>query len=119
MALAASYVAADWNSDGSLLATGSYDGHARIWNEQGKLVMTLQRHKGPVFSLKWNRTGSMLLSGSVDKTAIVWDCKTGDVIQQFEFHKAPTLVRSECVSVCRCVCVCVCVCMCVCVCVDE
>ena len=45
--------------------------------------MTLQRHKGPVFSLKWNRTGSMLLSGSVDKTAIVWDCKTGDVIQQF------------------------------------
>ena len=81
----------DWNSDGSLLATGSYDGHARIWNEQGKLVMTLQRHKGPVFSLKWNRTGSMLLSGSVDKTAIVWDCKTGDVIQQFEFHKAPTL----------------------------
>eukprot|EP00802_Teleaulax_amphioxeia_P010576 Tamp_10604.p1 GENE.Tamp_10604~~Tamp_10604.p1 ORF type:complete len:513 (-),score=121.88 Tamp_10604:481-1899(-) len=81
----------DWNSEGSLLATGSYDGHARIWNEQGKLVMTLQRHKGPVFSLKWNRTGSMLLSGSVDKTAIVWDCKTGDVIQQFEFHKAPTL----------------------------
>jgi hypothetical protein len=33
----------------------------------------------------------MLLSGSVDKTAIVWDCKTGDVMQQFEFHKAPTL----------------------------
>jgi WD40 repeat protein len=28
----------DWNSEGSLLATGSYDGHARIWNEQGKLV---------------------------------------------------------------------------------
>ena len=53
--------------------------------------MTLQRHKGPVFSLKWNRTGSMLLSGSVDKTAIVWDTKTGDVVQQFEFHKAPTL----------------------------
>ena len=24
----------DWNTDGSLLATGSYDGHARIWNEQ-------------------------------------------------------------------------------------
>jgi len=24
----------DWNSEGSLLATGSYDGHARIWNEQ-------------------------------------------------------------------------------------
>jgi len=60
-----------------------------VW--QGKLVMTLQKHKGPVFSLKWNRTGSMLLSGSVDKTAIVWDCKTGDVIQHFQLHQAPTL----------------------------
>lgn len=81
----------DWNFDGSLLATGSYDGQARIWNEQGKLVMTLNRHKGPVFSLKWNRTGSLLLSGSVDKAAIVWDTKTGDVVQQFQFHSAPTL----------------------------
>uniref|UniRef100_A0A6T8K154 Uncharacterized protein n=1 Tax=Hemiselmis andersenii TaxID=464988 RepID=A0A6T8K154_HEMAN len=81
----------DWNSEGTLLATGSYDGQARIWNEQGKLVMTLNKHKGPVFSLKWNRTGSLLLSGSVDKTSIVWDTKTGDVVQQFVFHSAPTL----------------------------
>jgi len=81
----------DWNFDGSLLATGSYDGQARIWNEQGKLVMTLNKHKGPVFSLKWNRTGSLLLSGSVDRSAIVWDTKNGDVVQQFQFHSAPTL----------------------------
>lgn len=25
----------DWNVDGSLLATGSYDGYARIWNSAG------------------------------------------------------------------------------------
>ena len=25
----------DWNVDGSLLATGSYDGCARIWNSSG------------------------------------------------------------------------------------
>lgn len=25
----------DWNQDGSLLATGSYDGAARIWTRQG------------------------------------------------------------------------------------
>ena len=74
---------------------------------QGKLVMTLQRHKGPVFSLKWNRTGSMLLSGSVDKTAIVWDTKTGDVVQQFEFHKAPTLDVDWCVPLFLCGCYCV------------
>ena len=27
----------DWNQDGSLLATGSYDGLARIWSKEGAL----------------------------------------------------------------------------------
>ena len=35
----------DWNSKGSLLATGSYDGYARIWSTEGKLVKTLGQHK--------------------------------------------------------------------------
>eukprot|EP00898_Chlorokybus_atmophyticus_P004576 jgi/Chlat1/5119/Chrsp33S05027 len=81
----------DWNGDGSLLATGSYDGQARIWNREGDLKATLNKHKGPIFSLKWNKKGDCLLSGSVDKTAIIWDAKSGDVKQQFEFHSAPTL----------------------------
>uniref|UniRef100_A0A383WGZ9 LisH domain-containing protein n=1 Tax=Tetradesmus obliquus TaxID=3088 RepID=A0A383WGZ9_TETOB len=81
----------DWNHDGSLLASGSYDGMARVWTREGVLKLKLQRHNGPIFSLKWSKKGDMLLSGSVDKTAIVWDAKTGDVKQQFEFHSAPTL----------------------------
>ncbi|KAL6974858.1 WD40 repeat-containing protein hos15 [Sarracenia purpurea var. burkii] len=81
----------DWNGEGSLLATGSYDGQARIWSRDGELVTTLNKHKGPIFSLKWNKKGDYLVSGSVDKTAIVWDTKTGESKQQFEFHSAPTL----------------------------
>lgn len=49
-------------------------------------MCALNKHKGPIFSLKWNKKGDYLLSGSVDKTAIVWDVKTGDWKQQFEFH---------------------------------
>ena len=81
----------DWSGDGTKLATGSYDGQARVWNTKGDLLATLTSHKGPIFSLKWNTAGDLLLSGSVDKTAIVWDAATGVVKQQFAFHYAPTL----------------------------
>lgn len=56
------------------------------WDVPGELKNTLNKHKGPIFSLKWNKKGDCLLSGSVDKTAIIWDAKTGDVKQQFEYH---------------------------------
>ncbi|KYQ89394.1 hypothetical protein DLAC_10055 [Tieghemostelium lacteum] len=81
----------DWNPEGNLLATGCYDGISRIWNTKGDLLQTLAQHQAPIFSLKWNKKGNYLVSGSVDKTAIVWDIKTGQSLQQFEFHTAPTL----------------------------
>jgi transducin (beta)-like 1 len=94
----------EWNSDGSKLATGSYDGQARIWTRAGELKTLLSRHKGPIFSLKWSQHGEHLLSGSYDKTAIIWDTATGDVKQQFAFHTAPTLdvdwKDNECFATC-------------------
>lgn len=57
--------------------------------DAGRLVNTLTQHKGPIFCLKWSRKGDRLLSGSVDKTAIVWDGRTGNMIQQFQFHTGP------------------------------
>lgn len=81
----------DWKHDGTALATGCYDGRARIWSKGASLIWTLDKHKGPVFALKWNTDGTYLLSGSVDNTAIVWDTETGIMKQQFEFHTAPIL----------------------------
>ena len=81
----------DWNSSGTKLATGSYDGQAWVWNKAGNLEAALHKHKGPIFSLKWSKNGQYLLSGSVDKTAIVWDVASRSVKQQFSFHDAPTL----------------------------
>eukprot|EP00092_Neocalanus_flemingeri_P018617 GFUD01020161.1.p1 GENE.GFUD01020161.1~~GFUD01020161.1.p1 ORF type:complete len:492 (+),score=91.24 GFUD01020161.1:223-1698(+) len=81
----------DWNCDGNLLATGSYDGYARIWSTTGKLEKTLGQHKGPIFALKWNKTGNYILSAGVDRTTIIWDSSTGSCKQQFAFHSAPAL----------------------------
>ncbi|XP_054400262.1 cAMP-dependent protein kinase catalytic subunit PRKX-like isoform X1 [Pongo abelii] len=76
----------DWNTNGTLLATGSCDGFARIWTEDGNLASTLGQHKGPIFALKWNRKGNYILSAGVDKTTIIWDAHTGEGKQQFPFH---------------------------------
>jgi len=83
----------EWSSNGELLATGSYDGVARVWKRTGTLVHTLRSHRGPIFSLKWNKRGNYLLSGSYDKTTIVWDVsgEVGFVKQQFSHHFAPAL----------------------------
>lgn len=81
-----------FQSEGTLLATGSYDGFARIWTKDGKccafwascdmlllltsssssscegnLASTLGQHKGPIFALKWNKKGNFILSAGVDK----------------------------------------------------
>lgn len=81
----------DWNCDGTLLATGSYDGYARIWTTDGRLASTLGQHKGPIFALKWNKRGNYILSAGVDRTTIIWDAATGQCTQQFSFHMAPAL----------------------------
>lgn len=57
--------------DGSLLATGSYDGYARIWTSDGRLSKTLGQHKGPIFALKWNKRGNYILSAGVDKVSLL------------------------------------------------
>ncbi|KAL3351622.1 hypothetical protein AABB24_019948 [Solanum stoloniferum] len=81
----------DWNSEGTLLATGSYDGQVRIWKRSGVLISTLNKHKGPIISLKWNKKGDYLLSGSIDTTVVVWNVKFGESKQQFDFHSGPLL----------------------------
>lgn len=80
-----------WSPDGKYLATGCYDGMARIWDNQGNLKAYLKEHNGPVFSLKWNKQGNYILSGSYDRRAIVWNAETGQVVKSFLLHSAPVL----------------------------
>lgn len=78
--------AVDWNPIGTLLATGSSDGVARVWDSKGALKTKLQRHTLPIFSIKFSKTGDYILTGSADKQAIVWDTSSGQVKQAFELH---------------------------------
>ncbi|KAL1919846.1 uncharacterized protein VTP21DRAFT_1777 [Calcarisporiella thermophila] len=81
----------DWNSAGTLVATGSYDGRARIWTIRGELRHIMSLHRGPVFALKWNKQGNYLLTGSADNLVIVWDSSKGESIHQLALHKKPVM----------------------------
>ncbi|PWA64890.1 WD40 domain-containing protein/LisH domain-containing protein [Artemisia annua] len=80
-----------WNLDGTLLATSSMDGLARIWDTTGDLISTFSKHRGSIRSIKWNKKEDYLLTASNDKSTIVWDVLTGAVKQQFKFHSRPVL----------------------------
>lgn len=83
--------ALEWSYDGSLLATGSFEGYGHIWTVNGTLSTALGKHAGPIFAMKWNKRGDYILSAGADKKAVVWDRSTGFCIQQFAFHSAPVI----------------------------
>ena len=76
-----------FSRDGSLLATASDDGTARIWRANGALLHTL-RHRGPVVSAVFNPDGSQVLTASADGTARIWRAGDGGPIATLR-HRGP------------------------------
>ena len=77
----------DFNRDGSILASGSYDRTIRLWNvDTGDLRKILEGHTDGVQHVAFSPTGLILASASDDGTIRLWDIKTGDVIKTLAGH---------------------------------
>jgi WD40 repeat protein len=66
-----------FSPDGRLLASGSYDLTAQIWDARtGKLRHVLE-HKGHVLAERFSSDGRSLVTSSQDGAAYLWDVATG------------------------------------------
>ena len=76
----ASVLSIAFSSDGSRIASGSFDTTIRIWDaKSGKEFRKLEGHSDLVWSVAFSPDGSRIASGSSDKTICIWDTKSGEV----------------------------------------
>ena len=76
----------DWESNGRLFATGSFDTFVRIYKPDGQLYGTLQGHKHNVFTVRFNPSGNYIVTCSADKTAILWNVMNLKIVHIFNQH---------------------------------
>jgi WD40 repeat protein len=79
-----------FSPDGKLVATGSEDASARIWETAGgEELRAIREHHGPVTSVTFSPDGGRLLTASEDATARVWDVVDGRERFVFAGHGGP------------------------------
>jgi WD40 repeat protein len=66
-----------FSTDGRLLASGSYDRTARIWDARTGRLLHVLRHQGYVLHESFSPDGRSLVTSSQDGAAYVWDVATG------------------------------------------
>ncbi|KAJ7157165.1 WD40 repeat-like protein [Mycena filopes] len=75
-----------WNTEGTLIAIGSYDSVLRVCTASGELYFSHTQHKDPIFAVRFSKDGKWLLSASLDGTACLWDVAAKEMHTQYRSH---------------------------------
>ncbi|WP_088889490.1 AAA-like domain-containing protein [Leptolyngbya ohadii] len=74
-----------FSPDGKIFATTSYDNTVKLWQQDGKLIRTLEGHTQPVLSISFSPDGRTIASGSDDGTVRLWK-RNGSLLRVINVH---------------------------------
>ncbi|WVQ96758.1 hypothetical protein IAU59_003865 [Kwoniella sp. CBS 9459] len=78
-----------WHPDGTMLATGSYDGVGRLFTPSGQLQAIMSYGRGAINALQFNPSGTAILTAKDDFTVCKWAHGAGytmDMKMCYEAH---------------------------------
>lgn len=89
------------SADGSTFATASYDKHVKVWDtETGRVSAVLGNGKGMFYCVTFHPGGGgsgdddaslsmgkhVILAGCSDRKIYQFDTRTGDIVQEYDYH---------------------------------
>ena len=80
-----------FSPDSIYLATGSFEGHARVWRiADGKMMAELSgQHTLPITTINYSTDGRRIVTASNDGAAVIWDSESGAVIHRLLHGSSP------------------------------
>ena len=79
-----------FSNDGDCFLSSSLDRHIKLWDtETGKCRIDLTNHKIPYCVKFYPENNNIVLVGCSNKKIVQYDCRTGDIVQEYNHHLAP------------------------------